>query len=201
MALEIQSLRGAMAMLWVIALLQPLSAEDSGGLRSRLEDDHAKGSKLWIYNDLGAGIAKAKAENKPIFVTFRCVPCNACAGFDAEVAKGSEAIEKLAREQFVSVRQVEMKGVDLSLFQFDYDLNWAAMFINADGVVYARFGTQSVAGPAAEFPGRSADGAQLRRVAPAVAAHKQMKSEHEPLPPPCLSKLITRDLTRNFLTA
>jgi serine protease Do len=45
------------------------------------------------------------------------------------------------------VRQVEMKGVDLSLFQFDHDLNWAAMFINADGVVYARYGTQSAAGP------------------------------------------------------
>jgi hypothetical protein len=39
-----------------------------------------------------------------------------------------------------------MKGVDLSQFQFDYDLNWAAMFINADGTVYARYGTQSAKG-------------------------------------------------------
>src|SRR4029079_15555551 len=80
------------------------------------------------------------------FVTFRCVPCKDCAAFDADVANGSERVRKLAREKFVSVRQVEMKGVDLSLFQFDYDLNWAGMFINADGVVYARYGTQSAEG-------------------------------------------------------
>jgi len=40
-----------------------------------------------------------------------------------------------------------MKGVNLSQFQFDYDLNWAAMFINADGTVYGRYGTQSADGP------------------------------------------------------
>ena len=39
-----------------------------------------------------------------------------------------------------------MKGVDLSQFQFNYDLNWAAMFVNDDGTVYARYGTQSAAG-------------------------------------------------------
>ena len=39
-----------------------------------------------------------------------------------------------------------MKGVDLSLFQFDHDLNWAGMFLNAEGVVYARYGTQSAEG-------------------------------------------------------
>ena len=39
-----------------------------------------------------------------------------------------------------------MKGGDLSQFQFDYDLNWAAMFVNADGKVCERYGTQSAAG-------------------------------------------------------
>ncbi|MBM3213715.1 hypothetical protein FJZ36_02215 [Candidatus Poribacteria bacterium] len=28
----------------------------------------------WIYNDLDAGIARAKQEGKPLFVVFRCVP-------------------------------------------------------------------------------------------------------------------------------
>ena len=62
------------------------------------------------------------------------------------MAKNNQLIVRLAQEQFVAVRQVEMKGVDLSQFQFDYDLNWAAMFVNADGTVYARYGTQSAAG-------------------------------------------------------
>lgn len=112
-----------------------------------LSDAHADGTDLWIYNDLRLARLQAQQENKPLFVTFRCVPCKACAGFDAEVAKGSEAVDRLAREKFVAVRQVEMKGVDLSQFEFDYDLNWAAMFIHPDGTVYARYGTQSAAGP------------------------------------------------------
>jgi len=123
-----------------------LSAQETN-LLDVLKDKNAKGTNLWIYNNLQQGRAVAKRQDKPLLVTFRCVPCKDCAGFDAEVAKGSGRIKFLARESFVSVRQVEMKGVDLSQFQFDYDLNWAAMFINADGTVYGRYGTQSAAGP------------------------------------------------------
>ena len=68
------------------------------------------------YNNIDAARAEAKSTNKPLFVTFRCIPCHFC------------------------------KGVDLSQFQFDYDLNLAAMFVNADDTVYARYGTQSAAG-------------------------------------------------------
>jgi serine protease Do len=116
-------------------------------LQEAIADEHGRGAEAWIYNNLAAGMEAAKAQNKPLFVTFRCVPCAACKAFDAEVAGGSELVQQVAREKFVSVRQVEMKGVDLSLFQFDHDLNWAAMFINADGTVYARYGTQSAEGP------------------------------------------------------
>ena len=139
-------------------------------LRLRLKDQHAEGTDLWIYNDLDKALAEARRTKKPIFVTFRCVPCSACAGFDAEVVKGSQAIDKLVREKFVSVRQVEMKGVDLSLFQFDYDLNWAAMFINADGVVYGRYGTQSAAGPDA-YNSIEGLGKTMRRVLELHAAY------------------------------
>ena len=116
-------------------------------LRTDLKDENGTGTDIWIYNDLAKAREIARREKKPIFVTFRCVPCKACAGFDAEVAKGNDRVHTLARKEFISVRQVEMKGVDLSLFQFDFDLNWAAMFINAGGVVYARYGTQSADGP------------------------------------------------------
>jgi hypothetical protein len=121
--------------------------DDPEALRERLKDLHAEGTDLWIYNNLEDALEQARRENKPLFVTFRCVPCKDCAAFDAEVAQGNDVVERFAREHFIPVRQVEMKGVDLSLFEFDYDLNWAAMFINADGVVYARYGTQSAAGP------------------------------------------------------
>jgi hypothetical protein len=39
-----------------------------------------------------------------------------------------------------------MKDVDLTQFQFDYDLTWAAFFMNPDGAIYGRYGTRSVAG-------------------------------------------------------
>jgi serine protease Do len=121
-----------------------LHADDS--LRERLKDANGKRSDVWVYNDIRQAMDVAKQQNKPLFVTFRCVPCKDCAAFDADVANGNEKVIALAQEKFVSVRQVEMKGVDLSLFQFDHDLNWAGMFINAEGVVYARYGTQSAEG-------------------------------------------------------
>jgi hypothetical protein len=133
----------SMVVLMGLALADDLSER----LRETLDDKHAKGTDLWIYNDLNLAKKQAARENKPIFVTFRCVPCKSCAAFDATVAQGNEVIERLARDKFVSIRQVEMKGVDLTQFEFDYDLNWAAMFINADGTVYARYGTQSAEGP------------------------------------------------------
>src|SRR5262245_47066023 len=36
-----------------------------------------------------------------------------------------------------------MEGVDLELFQFDYDQTWAAFFLNAGGTIYGRFGTRA----------------------------------------------------------
>lgn len=131
-------------------------------LRSRLKDQHAEGADHWIYNDLNAAIAEAKKLDRPIFVTFRCVPCKACSGFDAEVANGSDLIRALAKSRFVSLRQVEMKGVDLSQFQFDHDLNWAAMFIHPDGTVFGRYGTQSAEGSDAYNSVSSLEKAMLR---------------------------------------
>src|SRR5262245_43946742 len=36
-----------------------------------------------------------------------------------------------------------MKGVDLALFQFDYDQTWPAFFLNADGAIYGPYGTRA----------------------------------------------------------
>jgi serine protease Do len=139
--------------MWNVSLLACLLlcgrltvAAEPADLKDVLKDTNAFGADHWIYNNLESAVAEARLTGKPIFVTFRCVPCKNCAGFDAEVANGSEIIRDLAKKKFVSLRQVEMKGVDLTQFQFDYDLNWAAMFINADGTVYARYGTQSAEG-------------------------------------------------------
>src|SRR5262249_48276100 len=46
-------------------------------------------------------------------------------------------------EKFVCVRVVSTNGLDLSLFQFDYDQSFAALLLSADGAIYGRFGTRS----------------------------------------------------------
>lgn len=46
-------------------------------------------------------------------------------------------------DRFVCVRAVEMEGVDLRLFQFDYDQTWTAFFLNADRTIYGRYGTRA----------------------------------------------------------
>jgi hypothetical protein len=43
-------------------------------------------------------------------------------------------------KEFVLVRLTRMRGVDLDLFDFDYDLTWMSFFLNADGTVYGRYG-------------------------------------------------------------
>src|SRR5262245_50722004 len=36
-----------------------------------------------------------------------------------------------------------MKGVDLDLFQFDWDQTWCVFFLNGDGTIYGRYGTRA----------------------------------------------------------
>ncbi|MCH2359492.1 MAG: PDZ domain-containing protein [Pirellulales bacterium] len=50
----------------------------------------------------------------------------------------SELIDK-----FVFVRLIKVNRLDLSLFQFDYDLTFAVFFMNADKTIYGRYGTRS----------------------------------------------------------
>ncbi|WP_372367419.1 hypothetical protein [Candidatus Uabimicrobium sp. HlEnr_7] len=44
---------------------------------------------------------------------------------------------------FVCVRLVNIDNLDLSMFQFDSELSFAAFFFNANGDVYGRYGTRS----------------------------------------------------------
>jgi predicted metalloprotease with PDZ domain len=52
----------------------------------------------------------------------------------------------LARE-FVLVRLVNARGVNLNVFDFDYDLVWAGFFMNADERIYGRFGGRDADSP------------------------------------------------------
>jgi hypothetical protein len=104
------------------------------GDRARMEND-----ARWIYNDVARGFAEAKRTGKPLLVTLRCVPCLSCMGIDASILSSEELQPVL--DQFVCVRVINTNALDLSLFQFDYDLSFSTMFFNADGTVYGRYGS------------------------------------------------------------
>src|SRR5213076_2848654 len=99
-------------------------------------------SKDWVYNDLDEGLRAAKAAGKPVMVVFRCIPCEACQEFDDDVARRDPVIRDLL-DEFVCVRIVQANTMDLSHFQFDFDLSFAVFFLDADLTIYGRFGTRS----------------------------------------------------------
>jgi hypothetical protein len=102
----------------------------------------AQADGFWIYNDLPAGVAQAKKTGKPLLVVLRCIPCEECVKLDDELVNKDERVRPLL-EKFVRVRLVATNGLDLSLFQFDYDQSFAAFMMNADETIYGRYGTRS----------------------------------------------------------
>src|SRR5436190_19365670 len=109
-------------------------------VRSDKQKVEAQG--YWIYNDLPKAYADAKKTGKPIIAVLRCLPCEECVKLDDELIDADERVKPLL-EQFVRVRLVSTNGLDLALFQFDTDQSFAAFLLNADGVIYGRFGTRS----------------------------------------------------------
>jgi membrane-associated protease RseP (regulator of RpoE activity) len=47
------------------------------------------------------------------------------------------------QNRFVRVRVVDIKNVDITRIQFDYDLVFAVLFMNANEVVYSRYGSRT----------------------------------------------------------
>jgi hypothetical protein len=101
-----------------------------------------EGSRDWIYNDLTRAIRVSKETHKPLMVVFRCIPCEACQKFDDDVARRDPIIRDLL-DQFVCVRIPQANAMDLSHFQFDFDLSFAVFFTDSDLTIYGRFGTRS----------------------------------------------------------
>lgn len=97
---------------------------------------------FWIYNDLAKGFAEAKKIGKPMVVIFRCIPCEECVKLDDDLVNQDPRVKPLL-EKFVCVRVVSTNGLDLSLFQYDFDQSFATFFLNADSTIYGRFGTRS----------------------------------------------------------
>jgi hypothetical protein len=124
-----------------LVLVGPAGAQER---EQKVRDDRKKveAEGFWIYNDFARGVAEAKRSGKPLVVVLRCIPCVECVKLDDDLVDRDPRVRPLL-EQFVCVRLVSTNGLNLSLFQFDYDQSFAVFFLNADGTIYGRFGTRS----------------------------------------------------------
>jgi hypothetical protein len=97
---------------------------------------------VWL-GELGPAMATAKAENRPLFVTFRCLPCKQCSAFDKNVLEGGPELDPLLK-QFITVRLISAKDLDFRIFPAegfqDLDLSWWGYFLSPEGRVYGIFG-------------------------------------------------------------
>jgi hypothetical protein len=124
-----------------LALAACSQAEDRA---ARIHRDRASvvAAGQWLYDDLEQGFALAEASGKPLLVVLRCIPCEACRGFDEQVAELDPRLSDLL-ERFVRVRVPKANGLDLSLFQVDWDLSFSAVFLRHDRTIYGRFGSRT----------------------------------------------------------
>jgi hypothetical protein len=58
--------------------------------------------------------------------------------------RGDKDILELCNE-FVLLRLTFLRGVNIALFDYDYDMTWMSFFLDADGRVYSRYGSRNSA--------------------------------------------------------
>jgi|JI6StandDraft_1071083.scaffolds.fasta_scaffold02689_5 serine protease Do len=125
--------------LLTFSLIQAESVKDREGA-VRADKAKMEADKRWAYNDVESGFQQAKLTGKPVLVVMRCVPCLACMGLDTAVLMESDSLSALL-DQFVCVRVINANALDLTKFQFDFDLSFSTLFFNGDGTVYGRYGS------------------------------------------------------------
>lgn len=96
----------------------------------------------WLYNKLDEAYAQARSTGKPIMAVLRCIPCEECVKLDDDLIEKDPIIASLM-DKFIRLRLTGTNGLDLKTFQYDTDQSFAIFFLNADKVVYGRFGTRS----------------------------------------------------------
>lgn len=132
-----------------LCLLLPLSLtaatdwrEVMGPPEGTIPSEPAQNEVDW-RDDLEAAFRLAQRENRPVFITFRCPPCDQCSWFDAVVLRGSPTLTPLY-QQFITARITDAAALKIDVFkpqQFqDLDLSWWGYFLSPEGKMYGVYG-------------------------------------------------------------
>jgi len=93
--------------------------------------------------DVPAALAEARWTGRPVFVTWRCLPCKQCAQFDKDVLEGGPVLTPLLK-RFITVRMTDAAQLDERYFPYrgfqDLDLSWWGYFLSSEGALYGVFG-------------------------------------------------------------
>ena len=99
-------------------------------------------SLIW-RTDIKRSLFEAQLKNRPLFVTFRCLPCKQCSSFDKSVLEGGPELSPLLK-QFITVRMTDAAQLNTALFPFedyqDLDLSWWGYLLSPQGQIYGIFG-------------------------------------------------------------
>ena len=100
------------------------------------------GPVVWRTNFLEARF-EAREQNRPLFVTVRCLPCKQCADFDKAVLEGGPDLDPFLL-QFITVRLTDAAQLDMNVFPLDgfqdLDVSWWGWFLSPQAQVYSIFG-------------------------------------------------------------
>ncbi|MCZ6653100.1 MAG: PDZ domain-containing protein [Planctomycetota bacterium] len=100
-------------------------------------------AQLTWRDSVRPALAEARRDGRPLFVTFRCLPCKQCADFDQNVLEGGPELTPLLR-QFITVRLTDASDLDMNIFPAqgfqDFDLSWWGYLLSPQGQVYGVFG-------------------------------------------------------------
>lgn len=120
-----------------------LSAQIDEALKSQtVKLPNAQDSLIW-RKDIKRSLFEAQLKNKPLFVTFRCLPCKQCSSFDKSVLEGGPELSPLLK-QFITVRLTDAAQLNSAIFPFegyqDLDLSWWGYILSPQGQIYGIFG-------------------------------------------------------------
>lgn len=120
---------------------QDLWTEILGPPRGTIAAD--PGGRIEWRTDFTKALEEARKTNRPLLVTWRCLPCEQCAEFDKNVLEGSNSLDPLLR-RFVTVRMTDASQLDERYFPYkthqDLDLSWWGYFLSPGGDYYGVFG-------------------------------------------------------------
>jgi len=93
-----------------------------------------------------------------------------------------------AAANYVPVRVLDMIGVDLNVYRFDYDLTFAVLLMNGDGTIYHRYGSRN----SANASDRLSMTSLVRLLRETLADHAAYTAQ--PAPKPAMPRRVVEEI-------